>query len=201
MAATGYRQWLERGRRHQREGRAIDAMLCFRHAQRVNPRASDAPFHLGEVLWQLGRISGAIAAWRDAAANNAGHLASNLALAEASLAAGNAADAQAAADAALKLAPQNARAAAVAGIARLLQSDPSGSVKEVAALLERRPQLLEVAAISGAFALVLDHDPGAEGCGEYLASLVRSPAPLAARFAAAACARRRSRGPGANRRW
>ena len=56
--------------------------------------------------------------------------------------------------------------------------DPSASVRDVAALLGRRPQLLEVAAISGAFAQVLDHDPDAEGCSEYLVSLARSPTPL-----------------------
>ena len=75
MSASEYNQWLKRGRAHQWNGRAIDALLCFRRAQRVNPRASDAAFHLGEVLWQLGRAPDAIAAWRDAAAANRAHLA------------------------------------------------------------------------------------------------------------------------------
>src|SRR5438445_6793548 len=104
MPASEYNQWLKRGRTHQWNGRAIDALLCFRRAQRVNPRASDAAFHLGEVLWQLGRVPDAIAAWRDAAAANGAHLAPNLALAEGLLAAGDLSGAADAADGALQIA-------------------------------------------------------------------------------------------------
>src|ERR1700746_3899031 len=101
MSASEYNQWLKRGRAHQWNGREIDALLCFRRAQRVNPRASDAAFPLVEVLWQLGRAPDAIAAWRDAAAANGAHLAPNLALAEALLAAGDFAGAADAANRAL----------------------------------------------------------------------------------------------------
>ena len=91
MVTTEYEDWLARGRAHQAQGRAIDAMLCFRRALRADRDASDARFHLGEVLWQLGRLPAAIAAWRDGTSVNAGHLAPNLALAEALLATGDAA--------------------------------------------------------------------------------------------------------------
>src|SRR6185295_8437003 len=121
--ASEYRQWVRRGRGHQWNGRAIDAMLCFRRAQRVDPLASDAPFHLGEVLWQLGRVPDAIAAWRDAAAANSGHLAPNLALAEAALVAGDFAGASFAADAALRIAPANTHATIIARLARLLRGE------------------------------------------------------------------------------
>ncbi|HET7032462.1 MAG TPA: hypothetical protein VFJ48_05010, partial [Casimicrobiaceae bacterium] len=120
MRASEYSQWLRRGRGHQLHGRAIDAMLCFRRAQRADPRASDAPFHLGEVLWQLGRAPDAIAAWRDAMAANSTHLAPTLALAEASLAVGDLRAATGAADAALRIAPDSPRAIIIGALARLL---------------------------------------------------------------------------------
>ena len=51
----------------RQEGRPVDAMLCFRRASRADPRAPDPQFVLGEVLWQLGRLPEALAAWREAA--------------------------------------------------------------------------------------------------------------------------------------
>jgi cytochrome c-type biogenesis protein CcmH/NrfG len=93
MATPDYGDWLFRGRTHQAHGRPIDAMLCYRRALRAQGEASDARFHLGEVLWQLGRVPDAIAAWRVAAAVRADHLAPNLALAEALLATADAAGA------------------------------------------------------------------------------------------------------------
>jgi len=175
MAAPDYLQWLKRGRRCQKAGRTVDAMLFFRRAQRANPRASDPPFHLGEVFWQLGRATDAIAAWREAAAANPGHLAPNLALAEASLSVGNAADARAAADAALTIDPANARAALLCGIARLAQGDGYRSIRDVAKVLAGNPQLLDVQAIAGPLAVVLDNDPDADGRAEFLAELARAP--------------------------
>ena len=71
MSASEYNQWLKRGRAHQWNGRAIDALLCFRRAQRVHPRASDAMFHLGEVLWQLGSHAEAERIWSEAGAVDA----------------------------------------------------------------------------------------------------------------------------------
>ena len=71
MAAPDYAQWLARGRAHQAQGRAVDAMLCYRRAIRGDPKAPEAQFHLGETLWQLGRLPDeALEAWRAAAQTN-----------------------------------------------------------------------------------------------------------------------------------
>ncbi len=179
MPASEYRQWLKRGRGHQWNGRAIDAMLCFRRARQLNPSASDAPFHLGEVLWQLGRVPDAIAAWRDAAAANAKHLAPNLALAEALLASGDPAGALGAANAALQIAPENERASMIRALARLLQGDADGSDAAILSHLEREPQWLSVPALSGSLAVVLDRFPELPGRDALLAALGRAGAELA----------------------
>src|SRR4030095_1520725 len=87
MSAAGEcAEWIERGRSHQRESRPVDAMLCFRRGSRADPRAPDPVFGSGEVLWQLGRLADAIAAWREAARLDASFLAPRQALAEALLA-------------------------------------------------------------------------------------------------------------------
>ena len=83
-------EWLARGRTHQWEGRPVDAMLCFRRASRADPRAPDPSFVLGEVLWQFGRVPDAIASWREAVRLDRRFLAPWQALAEASLATGDA---------------------------------------------------------------------------------------------------------------
>ena len=179
MAALGYGEWLARGRDHQAHGRAIDAMLCFRQAMRADPDASDARFHLGEVLWQLGQIPAAIAAWRDTAASNADHLAPRLALAEALLVTGDAAAAVDAADATLRIAPGNGRAAIVRAIAGILRGDGADSIPAIAGLLGSEPQLLAVPTIAGSLALALDRAADAPGRAELLAGLASSPASLA----------------------
>jgi len=78
-----YGQWLARGRGHQVEGRAIDALLCFRRALREVAGAADARFHLGEIAWQLGNPADAIAHWQAAIDAAPQHLASLHALADA----------------------------------------------------------------------------------------------------------------------
>ena len=178
-AKRPYTAWLEHGRRHQWEGSAIDAMLCFRRARRANPRASDAPFHLGEVLWQLGRIPDAIVAWREAVSINAGHLAPNLALAEGLLAVGDAAGARDAAGSALSIAPGHARAEIARAIARLLLRDDDGAVSAIRETLDREPALLAMPTIAGPLALALDRDPAAAGREPFLAALVPAGASLA----------------------
>ncbi len=174
---------MKRGRDYQSSGRAIDAMLCFRRAQRVNPGVSDAPFHLGEVLWQLGKAPDAIAAWRGAIAVNANHVAPNLALAEALLATGDLTGCAAAARAALQIAPDNARAAIIEAVARILQGDVDGNDVVALSQLEREPRLLEVAAISGPLAAALDRFAEFKGRDAFLAALGRAPAPLASAHA------------------
>ena len=85
-AASESAEWVARGRTHQWEGRAVDAMLCFRRASRADPRAADPYFVLGEALWQLGRVHDSLSAWREAARLAPTFLAPRQALAEASLA-------------------------------------------------------------------------------------------------------------------
>src|SRR5258708_39216561 len=119
MPALGYTDWLARGRAHQREGRPVDAMLCFRQAARLEPLATDPRFHLGEVLWQLGLFAEAVAAWRDACAAGPDHPAAYYALAEALLATGDAAGAREAASRVAALAPDNPRRIAIEATARL----------------------------------------------------------------------------------
>jgi predicted O-linked N-acetylglucosamine transferase (SPINDLY family) len=179
MPASEYTQWLKRGRNHQWNGRAIDAMLCFRRAQRTDPRRSDAPFHLGEVLRQLGLVPEAIAAWRDAVAINSGHLAPSLALAEALLGTGDLAGAAAAADAALRIAPDDAHAAIIATLARLLQGGVDARDTDGLRHFERDRHWLEVPAISGALGAALDRSRDLPGRDGLLAVLASAPAPLA----------------------
>jgi len=179
MPASEYRQWLKRGRSHQGNGRAIEAMLCFRRAQRADPRASDASFHLGEVLWKLGRVPDAIAAWRDAARANGDHLAPNLALAEALLAASDLGGAVGAADAALRIAPDDPRAAIIATLARLLRGELDEHGAAIFEVLERDRDWLEGSAVSGSVASALDRFPDLPRRSEFLAMLGRVPASLA----------------------
>ena len=89
MASIPYAEWVARGRRHQAEGLPVDAMLCFREAARADATGPDVHFHLGETLWQLGRIPDAIAAWREAFRLEPRFAAPVQALAEACLALGD----------------------------------------------------------------------------------------------------------------
>ena len=160
MSAAGEcAEWIERGRNHQRERRPVDAMLCFRRASRADPRAPDPFFGSGEVLWQLGRLADAIAAWREAARLDASFLAPRQALAEALLATGDATAAHAAAGDVLALAPDNARAALIAAVARMQGGDKAALAAPMAATdsaLAREPALARVATLAGPLALALD---------------------------------------------
>ena len=64
MNAAGESAWLVRGQAHQRAGRTVDALLCYREAIAANRYAIQAHFHLGEVLRELGRDGDAFDAWR-----------------------------------------------------------------------------------------------------------------------------------------
>ena len=181
MAAPEYAQWFERGRAHQQAGRAIDAMLCYRRATRADPRASDPHFVLGEVLWQLGRLPEAIGAWREASRLVPVHLAPLQALAEALLATDDAAGARAAAARVQALAPDDARAALIGGIAAIAAgaaaADPAPAAA-VAGVLQREPQLLAVATLAMPLARALDRWPGAAGRGALLDVIARTGAAL-----------------------
>ena len=63
MADDAFATWLARGRAHQQEGRPADAIPCYRRAARIAPQSPVPPFHLGEVLWQLGEREEARRVW------------------------------------------------------------------------------------------------------------------------------------------
>ena len=63
MSAGGESAWLVRGQAHQRAGRTVDALLCYREALAADRYAVQARFHLGEVLRELGRDGDAFDAW------------------------------------------------------------------------------------------------------------------------------------------
>ena len=93
MIDPAYGDWLARGQAHQQAGLAVDAMLCYRQALKVNRNAVQAHFHLGEVLRDLGLRNDAIAAWRGALTWQPRHVPSLLALADELRRAGAVADA------------------------------------------------------------------------------------------------------------
>ena len=158
MAESTYAEWLAQGRSHQAEGRPVDALLCFRQAVRADPRAPDAPYHLGEVLWQLGRFADAIAAWRDALAIAPRFPAPAQALAEALLANADAAGAAQAAARVLTLVPGDVRAELIAGIAALTlaEGDADAAAGRVVATLARDPTLLTVATLAAPLAHAIE---------------------------------------------
>ena len=159
MNDARYRVWLERGRAHQAQNLPLDAMLCFRQAIRAQDTASDPRFHLGEVLWQLGRLADALQAWREAAHADRAALAPRLALAEGSLVVGDAEEARRAADQVLELAPDDPRARfvrAIAAIARPGSPEAADAAwTDLAALIAQVPDLLRIDALAGALATVL----------------------------------------------
>jgi len=158
MATAEFEQWIARGRAHQGEGRPIDAMLCYRRALRADARAPAALFHLGEVEWQLGRFGDAIAAWREALRLHPGTLAPAQALAEALLSTGDPAGAAKAAAQVLVLAPTDARAGFVAGVASMLAADADvvAATARVVDALVREPGLAVVPTLAEPLALALE---------------------------------------------
>ncbi|HEY2818139.1 MAG TPA: tetratricopeptide repeat protein [Casimicrobiaceae bacterium] len=152
-------EWLARGREHQVRGRAVDAMLCFRRAIRAAPQSVDARFHLGEVLWQLGRLPDAIAIWTEAAKLAPQHKASHQALTEALLGTGDVAAAEQAALRVLTLDKGDVRAQAIAAISRLWQHDDPEAAASLCAAMARDPQFLFTSGIGGSLALLLDREP------------------------------------------
>ena len=183
MATPPFAQWLARGRAHQWEGRPVDAMLCFRQAARLEPRAPDARFHLGEVLWQLGRLPAAVAAWREATAVAPAHVAAWTAIAEASLAGGDYPAAREASLRVLALTPDDARADAIAGIASLAAGGDGATVR-IAAAFERMPALTGVPTVAGPLALVIAAAPTPDTDALVAALALRLAAPEMAKTTA-----------------
>ena len=159
MTVQMYADWVARGRTHQWEGRPVDAMLCFRRALRESSRGVEALFHLGEVLWQIGRLPDAIGAWKQACESAPNFAPGLQALGEALLGVGEFANARLVADRTLELLPREPRASAVAAIAGLALGEPSSQAAHRVALVEciqRAPEVLGVPAIGGMLAVELD---------------------------------------------
>jgi predicted O-linked N-acetylglucosamine transferase (SPINDLY family) len=181
MTESEYGEWMDRGRAHQRDGRPIDAMLCYERAARGNPDSSDPHFALGEVQWQLGRLPGALAAWREASRITRNYMAPVQAEAEALLAIGDTGGAVAAAKRVQSLMPQDARAALIRGIGALVNGDPDDPAPAAAidALLAREPSLLAIPTLAGPLALALEHAPAGAGREALLGRIAHSPDVLA----------------------
>ena len=175
-AASEVADWIARGRTHQREGRPVDALLCFRRASRADPRAADPYFVLGEVLWQLGKLPDAVGAWQEAARVDPAYLAPWQAISEALLATGDPTGARAAAERVLALAPANVRARLILGIARVA-SDPAAA-DEIARALDDEPALAAVPTLAGPLALALDRAPATEERARLVARFARAPETL-----------------------
>lgn len=160
-AARLYPEWVASGRRHQLSGRPVDAMLCFRRAARPGTSAPDAHFHLGEVLWQLGRPSDALVAWREAMRLDPRLAAPAQAAAEALLALGDVEAARQAAEHVLTLISGDNRAHLIAAVARMkLTPDDAGAMATLTMdVLARDPSLLAVPTLAQPLADALDRLP------------------------------------------
>ena len=161
VTAAAYADWLARGRHHQWSARPLDALQCFRRALREVPRPSEARFHIGEALWQLGRLDEALRAWRETVAADAGFVAAWQALAEALLGMGHGQSATEAAERTLALAPAEARARAVLAIAQVADGAVAtqGRGDALLALLADNAEWLGVDALAGSLAVALDRAP------------------------------------------
>ncbi|MEO8485584.1 MAG: tetratricopeptide repeat protein [Betaproteobacteria bacterium] len=192
MTAKQDIDWFKLARDHQFRGRPIDAMLCFRRAIAARHRGGDARFHLGEVQWSIGLIDAAKASWTEASRVAPRHVASRLALAEATLNTGDAAGAKAAAEGALALAPHDARGRAFLSIANAALGEPGVDWNAIAAAVRAAPAMLGAPARAKLIAQALDRTRGAAGRDELLdtlAALEHAPLDLLGPLADALAAR------------
>ncbi len=146
--------WVARGRAHQGEGRAADALPCFRRAAREDPQSPLPQFHLGEVLWQLGLPVEAVAAWHRSAHLDRNFVPPRQALGEAALLHGDFANASAMAGEAAAVEPHNDRAHAAAAAAAAALHD-SAAMALCAEQVGRMPALVQVPALANAYAAAL----------------------------------------------
>ncbi len=135
--AVAFSDWIEIGRTHLTEGRAIDALSCFRKAARLQPRAYGPFVGIAESLWRLGRTREAIAAWQEAAERLPSHLPTWQSIMHAATFVGDDAIALQAAERVQSVMPTDVRARYVIALAKL--ADPA----ERDAMLERLPRLIE----------------------------------------------------------
>ena len=189
-------EWVARGRAHQSEGRAADALPCFRRAAREDPTSPVPLFHLGEVLWQLGIPADAAGAWHRSAQLAPGFVPPRQALSEAALLHGDFTTALAMAREVSAVAPQDLRNEAMAAAAAAVLGD-AAALGRSADLIGREPALVQIPSLAHAYAAALTAgDPAAHVALQYalaarvdvapaelLAVLIEQGAPLPAGLA------------------
>jgi predicted O-linked N-acetylglucosamine transferase (SPINDLY family) len=120
-----YERWVDRGRAHQKAGRLVDAMICYRRALNSNTYAVEARYELGEVLRDLGLHDQAQVAWRAGLALQPRHVPLLLSLADAARRAGAHTEAMEKYREILALEPDHNGARIGVALSRLLQGDES----------------------------------------------------------------------------
>jgi predicted O-linked N-acetylglucosamine transferase (SPINDLY family) len=123
VSAADEGAWLARGQAHQRAGRTVDALLCYREALAADRYAIQAHFHLGEVLRDLGRDSDAFDTWRTVLTLQPRHLPTLLAFGAAALRIGKTAESAEAYRRAMAFEPQSLRARYGLALTRLAAGD------------------------------------------------------------------------------
>jgi tetratricopeptide (TPR) repeat protein len=121
--AGGESAWLVRGQAHQRAGRTVDALLCYREALAANRYEIQAHFHLGEVLRELGRDGDAFDAWRTVLTLQPRHLPTLLAFGAAARRIGKTAESAEAYRRAVTFEPQSREARHGLALTRLAAGD------------------------------------------------------------------------------
>lgn len=154
MSEAAFAEWIARGRAHQQEGRAADAIPCFRRAARELPGSPVPAFHVGEVLWQLGLAADAVAAWRASAALDAAFVPSRMALAEVAMTRGDYTDALAISRDVALLQPDDARTRATLAAIRAALGE-AGAGEDAAALFQRAPDLAHSPSLAAALAAAI----------------------------------------------
>ena len=114
---------LGRGQTHQRAGRTVDALLCYREALAADSYAIQAHFHLGEVQRDLGRDGDAFDAWRTVLTLQPRHLPTLLAFGAAARRIGKTAESAEAFRRAIAFEPQNRQARYGFALTRLAAGD------------------------------------------------------------------------------
>jgi protein O-GlcNAc transferase len=154
MATNVFSDWILRGRAHQAEGRAADAVPCFRRAAREDPRSPLPHYHLGEALWQLGLASDALRAWQASAALDRTFLPPRLALAEGAIAQREFAIAGDYAREAVALSPDDLRAQLTLAATSAMQGDRK-AMSDAARIVGDAPGLAASPALAEALAAAL----------------------------------------------
>lgn len=172
--------WVARGSAHQRAGRNVDALLCYREALEANRSAIQAQHHLGEVLRDLGRDSEAFDAWRTVLTLQPGHLPTLLAFGAAARRIGKTAVSAEAYRRAIAFEPQSRQANYALALTRLAAGD-AGAYAEIQRAIDDGI-VLENPAELARLLLVNPPSPGKQALFDHLAKrdLARLPPLLAA---------------------